>query len=828
MNHPITIYISDLSNDVDKEKILESFSYIINHLRRIYPKRLVKLYTTLYTDTEIAISKLAIEYQIVIDIITQNKIEKDNKDIDFILKKANSSFVIDENITNKELISLISHKTDISIFITDSNINIENYINTNYKKNYNIPTLLFENYYKNPFILNIDVNKNLDDIKKNLLNNINSDICSKIIGEKIYKKASYFSMTVAWVISFIFISILGIIAWKDFCLTEYNEDISILTALYKTLQIFQLEASFDMEQLPPLLNIIRFLAPITLAGALFQMLKNLFSDLITRTIISIFFKNHTIICGCNTKSLCVLNGISKDKKIVLICDEDEIDSKDIFNKKVLKLKGDYTQPSTLFNAGILKCNEIFCISENDDKNIETMSIASKIIRTYKINHNIELTVDIEDNNKYKNYEKIKPISYDGDPVYIKFSSFKKNAIRLFIDNIAKYSVIRNIHINEGKEPIILIFGVNNNVIEIIRELILLVVGKDNNINLIFVDKNQEFYNNVLINKLPELSRVANLHFLDYPSFINNEIPENIAKLLEKLSSCLIYAENEENSLNWAIETRQILFKNLSLKDEPKIFVYLDSKTNILEANPELYNKYYKVGIDIFASMNYLSSIDYSLQYDDLDIIAKKIHSEYCKMPTANNNLIWNSLSEGEKNDNRYAARFLNIKLDYIGLSILDFNDKRKHTPLKEIRDIDLLRRLEHKRWYVSKILSGFDSISSNYTKETLNFIKTHMRLHNLLVPFDELSNEELYKDSMGLIDIPIAINNEEYQMIIEDLNDNDKEFVTKYYILDDNSTNRSLSTDFIVNYDLLDKMRDILFNNKKLNSFIKYKIGKNY
>lgn len=828
MNHPITIYISDLSNDVDKEKILESFSYIINHLRRIYPKRLVKLYTTLYTDTEIAISKLAIEYQIVIDIITQNKIEKDNKDIEFILKKANSSFVIDENITNKELISLISHKTDISIFITDNNINIENYINTNYKKNYNIPTLLFENYYKNPFILNIDVNKNLDDIKKNLLNNINSDICSKIIGEKIYKKASYFSMTVAWVISFIFISILGIIAWKDFCLTEYNEDISILTALYKTLQIFQLEASFDMEQLPPLLNIIRFLAPITLAGALFQMLKNLFSDLITRTIISIFFKNHTIICGCNTKSLCVLNGISKYKKIVLICDEDEIDSKDIFNKKVLKLKGDYTQPSTLFNAGILKCNEIFCISENDDKNIETMSIASKIIRTYKINHNIELTVDIEDNNKYKNYEKIKPISYDGDPVYIKFSSFKKNAIRLFIDNIAKYSVIRNIHINEGKEPIILIFGVNNNVIEIIRELILLVVGKDNNINLIFVDKNQEFYNNVLINKLPELSRVANLHFLDYPSFINNEIPENIAKLLEKLSSCLIYAENEENSLNWAIETRQILFKNLSLKDEPKIFVYLDSKTNILEANPELYNKYYKVGIDIFASMNYLSSIDYSLQYDDLDIIAKKIHSEYCKMPTANNNLIWNSLSEGEKNDNRYAARFLNIKLDYIGLSILDFNDKRKHTPLKEIRDIDLLRRLEHKRWYVSKILSGFDSISSNYTKETLNFIKTHMRLHNLLVPFDELSNEELYKDSMGLIDIPIAINNEEYQMIIEDLNDNDKEFVTKYYILDDNSTNRSLSTDFIVNYDLLDKMRDILFNNKKLNSFIKYKIGKNY
>ena len=828
MNHPITIYISDLSNDVDKEKILESFAYIINHLRRIYPKRLVKLYTTLYTDTEIAISKLAIEYQIVIDIITQNKIEKDNKDIDFILKKANSSFVIDENITNKELISLISHKTDISIFITDNNINIENYINTNYKKNYNIPTLLFENYYKNPFILNIDVNKNLDDIKKNLLNNINSDICSKIIGEKIYKKASYFSMTVAWVISFIFISILGIIAWKDFCLTEYNEDISILTALYKTLQIFQLEASFDMEKLPLLLNIIRFLAPITLAGALFQMLKNLFSDLITRTIISIFFKNHTIICGCNTKSLCVLNGISKDKKIVLICDEDEIDSKDIFNKKVLKLKGDYTQPSTLFNAGILKCNEIFCISENDDKNIETMSIASKIIRTYKINHNIELTVDIEDNNKYKNYEKIKPISYDGDPVYIKFSSFKKNAIRLFIDNIAKYSVIRNIHINEGKEPIILIFGVNNNVIEIIRELILLVVGKDNNINLIFVDKNQEFYNNVLINKLPELSRVANLHFLDYPSFINNEIPENIAKLLEKLSSCLIYAENEENSLNWAIETRQILFKNLSLKDEPKIFVYLDSKTNILEANPELYNKYYKVGIDIFASMNYLSSIDYSLQYDDLDIIAKKIHSEYCKMPTANNNLIWNSLSEGEKNDNRYAARFLNIKLDYIGLSILDFNDKRKHTPLKEIMDIDLLRRLEHKRWYVSKILSGFDSISSNYTKETLNFIKTHMRLHNLLVPFDELSNEELYKDSMGLIDIPIAINNEEYQMIIEDLNDNDKEFVTKYYILDDNSTNRSLSTDFIVNYDLLDKMRDILFNNKKLNSFIKYKIGKNY
>lgn len=303
MNHPITIYISDLSNNSDKDKILESFSYIINHLRRIYPKRLVKLYTTLYNDTEIAVSKLAIECQVVVDIITQNKIENKNKDIEFILKKSNSSFIINKDITNQELISLISHKTDIYIFITNNNINIYNYIQVNSKEDFNIPTLLFQNYYKKPFLLNINVNDDLDNIKNNLLNSINSDKCSKIIGEKIYKKASYFSMTVAWVISFIFISILGIIAWKEFCLSEYNENISILTAFYKTLQIFQLEASFDMENLPPLLNIIRFLAPITLAGALFQMLKNLFSDLITRTIISIFFKNHTIICSCNTKSL---------------------------------------------------------------------------------------------------------------------------------------------------------------------------------------------------------------------------------------------------------------------------------------------------------------------------------------------------------------------------------------------------------------------------------------------------------------------------------------------------------------------------------------------
>ena len=693
MNHPITIYVLDLQNSTNKEKALESFAFTINHLRRIYPKRLIKLYTTLYTDLEISIAKLAIEYQLVIEIITQNIIDKTNKDLEYILKKSNSSFIINENITNQETAALICHKTDISIFICDDNVNIYSYIKNNPYKDYKVPTLLFQNYYETPFILHINLNKNIDDIENYLLDKINSDKCSKTIGEKIHKKASYFSMTVAWVSSFFIVSILGIFAWKEFCLTEYNEHISILTAFYKTLQIFQLEASFDMEEIPLLLNIVRFLAPITLAGALFQMIKNLFSDIITRITISIFFKNHTIVCGCNVKSLCVLNGMSKDKKIVLICNEDEIDTKDISNKNVIKLKGDYTQASTLFNAGILKCNSIFCISEYDDRNIETMNIASKIIRTYKITHKIELVVDIEDNNKYKNYEKIKPVSYSKDPIYVRFSSFRKNAIRFFIDNIAKYSVIRNININNGEAPIILIFGINNNVIDVIRELILLVVGKENNINLIFVDKNQEFYNNVLINKLPELSRVATLHFLDYPSFINNEIPDNIVELLSKLSSCLIYAENEENSLNWAIETRQILFKNLSLKDEPKIFVFLDSNTNILETNPDLYNNYYKIGIEIFSSINYLSSIDYSLQYNDLDIIAQKIHAEYCKMPTANNIMAWNLISEGEKNDNRYAARFLAIKLEYLGLSILDFNDKRKHINLQEIKDIDLLCRL---------------------------------------------------------------------------------------------------------------------------------------
>lgn len=829
MNHPITIYISDLQKSTNKTKALESLSFMINHLRRIYPKRLIKLHTTLYTDLEIAMAKLAAEYQIVIEIITQNIINKNNEDIEYILKRANSSFIINEDISNQQLISLISHKTDISLFICDSNININTYIKNNPKKDYNIPVLSFQNYYDTPFTLNIDLNKDINEIEDYILNNINSDKCSKVIGEKIPKKASYLSMTVAWVLSFLFVSVLGIFAWKEFCLKEYGENISIFTAFYKTLQIFQLEASFDMEELPPLLNLVRFLAPITLAGALFQVIKNLFSDLITRTVISIFFKKHTIICGCNVKSLCVLNGMSKDKKIVLICNEDEINTKDIFNKNVIKLKGDYTQASTLFNAGILKCNEIFCISEYDDKNIETMNIASKIIRTYKINHTIELVVDIEDNNKYKNYEKILPISYSKDPVYVRFSSFKKNAIRFFIDKISKYSVIRNININEGNAPIILIFGINDNVIDVIRELILLVVGKESNINLIFVDKNQEFYNNVLINKLPELSRIASLHFLDYPSFINNEIPDNIASLLSRLSSCLIYADNEENSLNWAIETRQILFKNLSIKDEPKIFVFLDSATNILETNPDLYNKYYKIGIEIFPSINYLSSIDYSLQYNDLDTIAQKIYSEYCKMPTANNNGAWNNISEGEKNDNRYAARFLAIKLDYLGLSILDFNDKRKHANLKDIKDIDLLARLEHKRWYVSKILSGFDSIGSDYPKETLSFIKSHMRLHNLLVPFEELSNEELYKDSMGLIDIPITINNDEYEMIIKNLDAKDREFVNEHYILEDNNTkNRSLSGSFILNYELIDKMRDLLLKNRELGSFIKYKIGKSY
>lgn len=102
-----------------------------------------------------------------------------------------------------------------------------------------------------------------------------------------------------------------------------------------------------------------------------------------------------------------------------------------------------------------------------------------------------------------------------------------------------------------------------------------------------------------------------------------------------------------------------------------------------------------------------------------------------------------------------------------------------------------------------------------------------MRLHNLLVPFDELSNEELYKDSMGLIDIPITINNSEYEMITKNLNIKEKDFVDKHYILEnDNTNNRSLSTNFIMNYELVDEMRNILLNNKTLNSFIKYKIGK--
>ncbi|WP_028329443.1 hypothetical protein [Brachyspira alvinipulli] len=99
---------------------------------------------------------------------------------------------------------------------------------------------------------------------------------------------------------------------------------------------------------------------------------------------------------------------------------------------------------------------------------------------------------------------------------------------------------------------------------------------------------------------------------------------------------------------------------------------------------------------------------------------------------------------------------------------------------------------------ISKILQGF--YSSNKSKETLNFIKTHIKLHNT---FNELSNDK-------------------YQMIINNLNNKYRKFIIRYYILEnDNSKNINISGSF--------KMTDILLiKKKKLNSFIKYKIGKSY
>ena len=111
---------------------------------------------------------------------------------------------------------------------------------------------------------------------------------------------------------------------------------------------------------------------------------------------------------------------------------------------------------------------------------------------------------------------------------------------------------------------------------------------------------------------------------------------------------------------------------------------------------------------------------------------------------------WNAISKRKKESNRYAARHIKVKLHVfksIGMTQINSESIMKHYPI--------LAKLEHSRWSAEKMVLNFKYGPLPAVAEERYLLKEIVKIHDQLIPYENLTQEEKDKDLNLFLLIPL-------------------------------------------------------------------------
>ena len=516
-----------------------------------------------------------------------------------------------------------------------------------------------------------------------------------------------------------------------------TEESSLLDSLYLTAQFFIIHSGAYEHHPTVFLELARWMA----AGLAIYAVIKLYMFLLSQSLKSWFFrkKDHIIIVGYNDLSCKILKDLREDYIVLIGKPEEKLNFK-LKNKHLLNIETENIDQTILRQAGLSHAREIYILTGQDDFNI---SVANDIMKTIEKEEQSEIKVwiRIEDKQKlhfYKHFHQ--RLTKDDKSIALlnlhAFNFFEIAAQKLVDD----YSPDILVKLLPDSPPLHISIIGDAPISKYIFEESLCMYHFFNLTKNIFtwVTNEPAAKKEDLRFHFPDIHLTNETRFRSFDDFFN-DLPDD-------LTLCFLCHEDYIQNILLGLRLRSTYFQEKNNLLIPGIICLVSDIPAMSITMPDLIEQCKQAGlklIDIDSYFTIKQMIDIHREWDK---IALAIHNAYKALPQSDAISAWNGLSDAEKDQNRYPARHLRVKLRSLGFDI-DYNpiDIGEKLILPDDHKIHMaIARMEHNRWMAQKILDGFTSVKdrARFPRE----MKTLLLSHPDIIPFENLSESDVEKD----------------------------------------------------------------------------------
>jgi voltage-gated potassium channel Kch len=459
-------------------------------------------------------------------------------------------------------------------------------------------------------------------------------------------------------------------------------------------------------------------------------------------------KNHTIVCGLGETGMQVVQNSRAAGQDIVVIDraDDSVNAAACDRLGIPLIRGDATNSDMLALAGVLRAGTIIVCTGDDVSNIDVALNIKELVRNRQQTGARELLVLAEMRTQWLFSRLVNHNQYSlgSGSVELRLFNTNENAARL---------LLRSLRLPPGPEissGAFVVFGFGplgqQVTLHMIRAAPATIGSKA---KIIVFDQAAEQRQREFSQTYPQAAKLADVAFFEANISTDHHETwisvENIVRDQPLLGIAVCF-QDDQTSLYAGISMRRVL-DDLSRIHVP-LFLRLGQYRHLglfaatmetLQGQPERFQ--------IFGGLEELLGSDI-LIHGELDNLAKAFHAQYRDSREtigqfASADKPWNMLPETLKMSNRRRADNLPFLLAQVGLKM-----KPSTAPtLLELKsdEIELLARLEHRRWMIERQLLGF-----SYGEVRSDFPPRH----DLLVDWDQLPEAERDRNRKDFVNLP--------------------------------------------------------------------------